>query len=189
MGNRLSGLWCKKTTLNISSKSEEKENPQIATDKSKRTRRKSSGSGGGSVSDGFRGTFRLGSVRRLSLTKDNHKKGSASSKSDPDPGISTIEHTYRELIQNPIHTAADPSSNSMKVNPQLLPSAVKINLRLMRQMSRPAVQSRGTNLLIGNGSGGGAAAVQWHTQTQNLSAAGSCCNRENAIVCLVCLWH
>ncbi|XP_026847980.1 sterile alpha and TIR motif-containing protein 1 isoform X2 [Drosophila persimilis] len=126
MGNRLSGLWCKKTTLNISSKSEEKENPQIATDKSKRTRRKSSGSGGGSVSDGFRGTFRLGSVRRLSLTKDNHKKGSASSKSDPDPGISTIEHTYRELIQNPIHTAADPSSNSMKVNPQLLPSAVKM---------------------------------------------------------------
>ncbi|XP_034658729.1 sterile alpha and TIR motif-containing protein 1 isoform X3 [Drosophila subobscura] len=116
MGNRLSGLWCKKTTLNISNKSEQKESP-IPADKAKRIRRKSSGSGTGSGGDGFRGTFRFGSVRRLSLTKDSHKRAS-------DTGISTVEQTYRELVQAPIHVAAE--SSNMKVNPQLLPPAVKM---------------------------------------------------------------
>ncbi|SPP87196.1 Hypothetical predicted protein [Drosophila guanche] len=117
MGNRLSGLWCKKTTLNISNKSEQKESPSPA-DKTKRIRRKSSGSGTGSGGDGSRGTFRFGSARRLSLTKDSHKKAS-------DTGIATVEQTYRELIQAPIHIAAE--SSNMKVNPQLLPPAVKVS--------------------------------------------------------------
>ncbi|XP_017053144.1 NAD(+) hydrolase sarm1 isoform X3 [Drosophila ficusphila] len=115
MGNRLSGLWCKKTTLSITH--EEQSNPRETRNdkvtrginhKSSRNRTKSSGS-----SDG-RGTFRLGSVRRLSL-RDNPKKTIKTPSENPN--ISTIEQTFRDLTQQ---TDLD---SEMKVNAQLLPTA------------------------------------------------------------------
>jgi len=117
MGNRLSGLWCKKTTLSITH--EEQPNPRETrndkgprnSNKSNRNRTKSSGS-----SDG-RGIFRLGSVRRLSL-RDNPSRAIKTPLDKP--CIATIEQTFQELTK-----PADLDSN-MKVNAQLMPT-VKVS--------------------------------------------------------------
>ncbi|KMY98267.1 NAD(+) hydrolase sarm1 isoform X3 [Drosophila simulans] len=115
MGNRLSGLWCKKTTLSITHQEEQQYSRETRNDKSpprsgrksNRIRTKSSGSGDG------RGTFRLASVRRLSL-RDNPKKAIKTPLDNP--SIATVEQTFRELTKR-----ADLDS-SMKVNAQLMPT-------------------------------------------------------------------
>nr|AAY55556.1 IP03552p [Drosophila melanogaster]AAY55601.1 IP03252p [Drosophila melanogaster] len=115
MGNRLSGLWCKKTTLSITQQEEQQYNREIRNEKSpprsgrksNRIRTKSSGSGDG------RGTFRLASIRRLSL-RDNPKKTIKTPLDNP--SIATVEQTFRELTKR-----ADLDS-SMKVNAQLMPT-------------------------------------------------------------------
>lgn len=119
MGNRLSGLWCKKTTLSITQQEEQQYNREIRNEKSpprsgrksNRIRTKSSGSGDG------RGTFRLASIRRLSL-RDNPKKTIKTPLDNP--SIATVEQTFRELTKR-----ADLDS-SMKVNAQLMPT-VKVS--------------------------------------------------------------
>lgn len=115
MGNRLSGLWCKKTTLSITHEDSQKESEETRNVKGRRSRRKSSAGTG----DG-RGTFRIGSVRRLSLSncvsRDNNPKKPLCSEIT----ISTVEKTYRELTNQ-----ADLDSD-MKVNAQLMPT-VKVS--------------------------------------------------------------
>ncbi|XP_017111795.1 NAD(+) hydrolase sarm1 isoform X3 [Drosophila elegans] len=135
MGNRLSGLWCKKTTLSITHEEQQKtresrnDNSTHSTHKSSRNRTKSSGS-----SDG-RGTFRLGSVRRLSL-RDNPRKTIKTPLEKSN--ISTIEQTYRELTKQ-----SDLDSN-MKVNAQLMPT---VNMTDFSDSSPSGVLSPASSLI------------------------------------------
>lgn len=132
MGNRLSGLWCKKTTtLHINN---DQKQTQISNDNNKAQRRKSGGANG---SNG-------GNFRRLSLTscvaKDNKKQTNKSTNSV----ISTIEQQYEKLINKtpvpltdfnskqyesqtlPSCKSKSKSKTTMKVNAQL-PGSVKVS--------------------------------------------------------------
>jgi len=133
MGNRLSGLWCKKTTtLHINNDpKQQQQQTQINNDNNKSQKRKSGGTFNGS-------TFRLGSARRLSLTscvsKDNNKKTTNKSANSV---VSTIEKEYEELVKTPVTDTNSKqyesktlpnlkSKTSMKVNAQL-PTTAKVS--------------------------------------------------------------
>lgn len=130
MGNRLSGLWCKKTTtihINNDSKQQQQQggespdNNSRNNDSNKSNRRKTGG-----VAGGFSGTFRLGSARRLSLTscvsRDKTEK-KTTNKSSASSAISTIEQRYEELHKTqpqPQHSQTLPRAKSaMKVDSKL----------------------------------------------------------------------
>lgn len=114
MGNRLSGLWCKKTTLSITHEEFTKKPSDTSGGSSDKNRTTSSNKSGRNRSDG-RGIFRIGSVRRLSLT--NKKQISNKTELPEDRAIATVEQTYREL-----------TNSSMKVNAPLMPLAtVKVS--------------------------------------------------------------
>lgn len=132
MGNRLSGLWCKKTTtLNINNISDQtkqqQQETQISNDQNKSHRRKSGGTFGG-------GTFRLGSARRLSLTscvsKDNNKNKTTTNKSTN--SVSTIEQQYEELVNSPVSvTATNSNQFASKTLPNLKSkTTMKVNAQL-----------------------------------------------------------
>ncbi|TDG44157.1 hypothetical protein AWZ03_009434 [Drosophila navojoa] len=146
MGNRLSGLWCKKTaTLHINNETKQQQQQQqqqrqqseIVGDNSsaknnKSHRKKSSGATAGGVGvgggTGAGGTFRFGSARRLSLTSCVSKdKKSALKATTTNSHISTVEQQYQELLQQnstsqPVDSQAESKSvqtATMKVNAQL----------------------------------------------------------------------
>lgn len=120
MGNRLSGLWCKKTTLSITHEEPKKPSDTSGGSDKNRTTSSSSNKSGRNRSDG-RGIFRIGSVRRLSLTS---KKPISSKPEQPEvQAVATVEQTYRELSKQP------DLDSSMKVNATaLMPlSTVKVS--------------------------------------------------------------
>ncbi|KRG06117.1 uncharacterized protein Dmoj_GI13152, isoform F [Drosophila mojavensis] len=147
MGNRLSGLWCKKTaTLQINNETKQQQQQQqqqqqrqqseIAGDNSiaknnKSNRKKSSGAAAGGVggagAGAGAGTFRFGSARRLSLTSCVSKDKKTALKATTNSQISTVEQQYQELLQNnsasqPVDSQAESKSvqtAAMKVNAQL----------------------------------------------------------------------
>lgn len=124
MGNRLSGLWCKKTTtaihINNDSKQQQQQsdnNTRNNNNNNKSNRRKTGGAAGG-----FGGTFRLGSARRLSLTscvsRDKTEKKTTTNRSlaPASSAISSIEQQYEEL-HKPQHSQTLPRAKSaMKVD-------------------------------------------------------------------------
>ncbi|EDV96853.1 GH14988 [Drosophila grimshawi] len=129
MGNRLSGLWCKKTTtLHINSdpkqpqqqqqqQQQEKLNENSICNNNKSNRKKSVGaaSGAGGAGGGcgsFGGTFRFGSARRLSLTSCASKDRNTANKTSNCP-ISTIEAQYQDLVKT---KAAAQQSRDEKAN-------------------------------------------------------------------------
>jgi len=144
MGNRLSGLWCKKTTtLHINNDPKQQQQTQITNDNSicnnnKSHRRKSGGAGG---VDGFGGTFRFGSARRLSLTscvsKDNNRKSVNKSTNSV---ISTVEQQYEELVKTPV-----PVSDLKQYESQTLPKPVKTTMKVNAQLPTTVKVSSPTN--------------------------------------------
>lgn len=130
MGNRLSGLWCKKTTtLHINSEPKQQQQSEIVSEcgigkNNKSNRKKSSGAGGGGGGVGGAGTFRFGSARRLSLTSCVSRDKKSANKATTNPEISTLEQQYQELLQaskpaaQPLDAQTQPQT-AMKVNAQL----------------------------------------------------------------------
>lgn len=134
MGNRLSGLWCKKTAtihINNDSKQQQQENEQQAkgdyntrnNNNNKSSRRKSGGAAG---------TFRLGSARRLSLTscvpRDKTEKKTTNKLLSGSSAISTIEQQYEELLKTPAQPA-QPAQQSQTL-PRAAKSAMKVDVKL-----------------------------------------------------------
>lgn len=130
MGNRLSGLWCKKTTtLHINNEpSQQQQQQQQQTElpgdnsicnNNKSQRKKSAGAGGGG--GGFGGTFRFGSARRLSLTSCVSKDKKSANKSTKYDEIATIEQQYQQLLATKPGSQPHESQakTAMKVNAQL----------------------------------------------------------------------
>lgn len=142
MGNRLSGLWCKKTTtaihINNDTKQQQQDQPDNNTRNSnnnnnnnKSNRRKTGGAAGG-----FGGTFRLGSARRLSLTScvsrdKTEKKATTATNRELPPAssaISSIEQQYEKL-----HSQTLPRAKSaMKVDSAIPTVKVRENFNLIR---------------------------------------------------------
>lgn len=129
MGNRLSGLWCKKTaTIHINNDSKQQEKEEQAkgdyntrnNNNNKSSRRKSGGAAG---------TFRLGSARRLSLTscvpRDKTEKKTTNKLLSGSSAISTIEQQYEELLKTP----AEPAQQSQTL-PRAAKSAMKVDVKL-----------------------------------------------------------
>lgn len=121
MGNRLSGLWCKKTaTIHINNDSKQQENEQAKGDYN--TRNNNNNKSSRRKSGGAAGTFRLGSARRLSLTscvpRDKTEKKTTSGSS----AISTIEQQYEELLK--------PPAQQSQTLPRAAKSAMKVDVKL-----------------------------------------------------------
>lgn len=126
MGNRLSGLWCKKTTtlhINNEPNQQQQQQTELPGDNSicnnnKSQRKKSAGAGGGGGR--FGGTFRFGSARRLSLTSCVSKDKKSANKSTNNE-IATIEQQYQQLLANKPGSQPHESQSktAMKVNAQL----------------------------------------------------------------------
>lgn len=130
MGNRLSGLWCKKTAtihINNDSKQQQQENEQAKGDYN--TRNSNNNKSSRRKSGGAAGTFRLGSARRLSLTscvpRDKTEKKTTNKLLSGSSAISTIEQQYEELLKTP----AQPVQQSQTL-PRAAKSAMKVDVKL-----------------------------------------------------------
>lgn len=132
MGNRLSGLWCKKTAtihINNDSKQQQQQQEQEGVEISdNNTRNSSNNKSSKRKSGGAAGTFRLGSARRLSLTscvsRDKTEK-KTTNKLSGSSVISTIEQQYEELLKTPVQ----PAQQSQTL-PRAAKSAMKVDVKL-----------------------------------------------------------
>lgn len=128
MGNRLSGLWCKKTaTIHINNDSKQQEEQQAKGDYN--TRNNNNNKSSRRKSGGAAGTFRLGSARRLSLTscvpRDKTEKKTTNKLLPGSSAISTIEQQYEELLKTP----AQPAQQSQTL-PRAAKSAMKVDVKV-----------------------------------------------------------
>lgn len=132
MGNRLSGLWCKKTAtihINNDSKQQQQQQKQEGVEISdNNTRNSNNNKSSKRKSGGAAGTFRLGSARRLSLTscvsRDKTEK-KTTNKLSGSSVISTIEQQYEELLKTPVQPA-----QQNQTLPRAAKSAMKVDVKL-----------------------------------------------------------
>lgn len=129
MGNRLSGLWCKKTaTIHINNDSKQQQEQEGVEISDNNTRNNNNNKSSRRKSGGAAGTFRLGSARRLSLTscvsRDKTEK-KTTNKLSGSSAISTIEQQYEELLKTPAQAA-----QQSQTLPRAAKSAMKVDVKL-----------------------------------------------------------